>query len=65
MAALGAERARALLEGVCVGCIGPITAATARELGLSPTVVPDAYTIEALVAALVAYYASTPRRSGP
>jgi uroporphyrinogen III methyltransferase/synthase len=54
--ALGVERTRALLDGICVGCIGPITAATARELGLSPTVVPDEYTIEALVTALVEYY---------
>lgn len=54
--ALGQERARALLENVCVACLGPITAATARELGLTPAVVPDEYTIEALVAALCAYY---------
>jgi uroporphyrinogen III methyltransferase/synthase len=62
--ALGDETARTMLAGVCVACIGPITAASARAAGLSPTVVPDEYTIEALVAALVDYYATNPRRSG-
>lgn len=54
--ALGHERARTLLADVCVACIGPITANTARELGLPTTVVPEEYTIEALVDALVAHY---------
>lgn len=61
--ALGNERARALLENVCVACIGPITAATAQELGITPTVVPQDYTIEALVDALCQYYATISRRS--
>lgn len=64
MGALGPEQARRLLEGVCVGCIGPITAATARESGLSPTVVPEEHTIEALVSALAAYFATNSRRLG-
>jgi uroporphyrinogen III methyltransferase / synthase len=59
--ALGQERARALLENVCVACLGPITAATTRELGIIPTVVPAQYTIEALVAALCIYYSTSPR----
>ncbi|MHB8993661.1 MAG: uroporphyrinogen-III C-methyltransferase [Armatimonadota bacterium] len=56
--ALGPERARALLENVCVACIGPITAATARDLGITPTVVPEEYTVEALVAGLCIYYSA-------
>jgi len=43
-----------LPEGVKVACIGPITAQTAEECGLKPDVVADEYTIEGLVAALVA-----------
>jgi uroporphyrinogen III methyltransferase/synthase len=42
-----ARRARPL-----VACIGPVTAETARELGLRVDVVPDAYTVPALVGAL-------------
>lgn len=61
--AVGEERARELLGKVCVGCIGPVTAATAEELGLTPTVVPEQYTIEALVAALAAHFAEAPGRS--
>ncbi len=36
-----------------VACIGPITAATARELGVEPQVVAAEHTIDGLVAALV------------
>jgi uroporphyrinogen III methyltransferase/synthase len=61
--ALGRDQARALLQDVCVGCIGPITAATAAELGLPTTVVPDEYTIEALVEALTQHFATADRRS--
>jgi len=63
VSAVGQERARELLEQVCIGCIGPVTAATAEELGLTPTVVPEQYTIEALVAALAAHFAAAPGRS--
>ncbi len=37
-----------------IACIGPITAATARELGLSVDLVAEKYTVEGLVKALVA-----------
>jgi uroporphyrinogen III methyltransferase/synthase len=39
-----------------VACIGPVTAETAREIGLRVDVVPDAYTAEALAGALVARF---------
>jgi uroporphyrinogen III methyltransferase / synthase len=63
--ALGRDKARALLGDVCVGCIGPVTAATAAELGLPTTVVPDEYTIEALVEALAQHFAPADRRLDP
>ena len=47
---------KALLEGVVVGCIGPITAATARELGLRVDFVADRYTVDGLVEALKKYF---------
>jgi uroporphyrinogen III methyltransferase/synthase len=41
-----------------VACIGPITAATARERGLTVDVEADVHTIEGLVDAIVAYTSS-------
>ncbi len=51
----GGEAAR-LLGKVAVGCIGPVTADTARELGLEVAVVPEQYTIPAFVEALEHYF---------
>ena len=50
-----AER-RALLRKVVVASIGPITAATAGEFGLDTRVMPQEYTIPALVRAIIEYY---------
>lgn len=47
---------RQLLEGVCVACIGPVTADTCRELGLSVAVMPKEYTVEALLRELTDYF---------
>ena len=41
-----------LLQGVKVACIGPITAGTARELGLQVDIVAQEYTIPGLVRAM-------------
>ncbi|HZT06673.1 MAG TPA: uroporphyrinogen-III synthase [Chloroflexota bacterium] len=46
------------LNGVVVACIGPVTADTARSLGLHPAVVAHTYTAEGLVTALRAYFAA-------
>ncbi len=45
-----------VFEGVAIGCIGPITAATARELGVRVDVQPQEYTIPAFAAAIVAHF---------
>lgn len=48
-----------LLEGVVVACIGPITAETASNAKLSPTIVAKDYTIEGLVEAMIEHFAKT------
>ena len=53
---LSGEESAALLKQARIGCIGPITAATAREYGLTVAVQPSAYTIPAFVEAIVAYF---------
>jgi len=62
LALLGSEAARSL-RGALVACIGPVTAATAREAGLEVAVVADTYTIPGLVAALRSALGS-PARGG-
>ena len=44
--------ARSILDGALIACIGPITAQTAREYGLTPAVIAERYTLDGLVAAL-------------
>ncbi len=44
-------------HGLKAGAIGPITAETARTLGFEVVVSPSDYTIDALVAALIDYFA--------
>lgn len=57
------ENLPALLNGVTIACIGPITAETAARYGLAAHIIPSAYTIPALAEALVAGLA--PRRPPP
>jgi uroporphyrinogen III methyltransferase/synthase len=45
-----------LFENVAIACIGPITAATVRQVGLSVSVEADEYTRDGLVTALVQYF---------
>lgn len=47
--AMGDHDLTQLLEGVQIACIGPITADTARQLGLTVDVVAEDYTIQGLV----------------
>jgi uroporphyrinogen III methyltransferase/synthase len=51
---LGADDPPALLEGVDIACIGPVTARTAEEAGLKVDYVAEEATIEALVRAMAA-----------
>lgn len=51
------------MTGVCVACIGPVTARTAEEAGLPAAVVPNDYTIAGLVDALAFYFANDPNES--
>ena len=48
----------ARLENTMIACIGPITAAAARDVGLTVGIEASEYTIEGLVAAVADYYAS-------
>jgi uroporphyrinogen III methyltransferase/synthase len=52
----GKDRVIPLLHSVVVACIGPITAKTAEEFGLTVTIVPGENTIPALVDAIVRHY---------
>jgi uroporphyrinogen III methyltransferase/synthase len=52
---------RAWLSRVTVASIGPITAATAAEYGMTTGVMPAEYTIPALARALADYFARVPR----
>jgi uroporphyrinogen III methyltransferase/synthase len=44
------------LKGTLVACIGPVTAATARENGLDVAIEPETHTVPALVEALMAHF---------
>jgi uroporphyrinogen-III synthase len=48
--------ARPLPDGIAVACIGPITAATARELGLPVDIIAEEYTARGLFDALARRY---------
>jgi uroporphyrinogen III methyltransferase/synthase len=45
-----------LLKGVCIACIGPITAKTAQQHGLEVDVMPSEYTIAGLARAISAHF---------
>jgi uroporphyrinogen-III synthase len=51
------HEACAAFDTILIACIGPITAATARDEGLIVTVEASTFTTEGLVDALTAYYA--------
>ena len=55
-AMLGENRFLHLLEGVTVAAIGPVTAATCRELGLQVHIEPEKYTLSEMTAAIVKYF---------
>ena len=51
---------KADFKGVTMVCIGPITDKKLAEKGFTARVVPDQYTIPAMVDAIVSYYQNTP-----
>lgn len=48
----------AMLDGVTVACIGPLTAAAAHDFGLKVDIVPAQHTIEGLAQALAGHFAA-------
>ena len=58
------DERRDWLGHVTVASIGPITAGTAAEYGLTTDVMPDEYTIPALARALAEHFARAPRSTG-
>lgn len=53
---VGQKEYKALMNGVKVACIGPITAKTANEYGMNIDIMPQEYTIPAFVDALTKFY---------
>jgi uroporphyrinogen III methyltransferase/synthase len=53
---VGPERFRQLAAKAALAAIGPITAATLKEYGLTPQIEPQDYTIPALVEAIVGFF---------
>ncbi len=62
VAALPGGSAAEALRGVAVACIGPITAQTARAVGLMPQVIAQEYTMPGLTRALVSYFSALQAR---
>ncbi|HVO22015.1 MAG TPA: uroporphyrinogen-III C-methyltransferase [Candidatus Margulisiibacteriota bacterium] len=50
---------RDALRNLTVGCIGPVTAETARGYGMRVAIQPETYTVAAFAAAIVDFYAAT------
>jgi len=51
------ERFESLAARATVASIGPITTATLKEYGITPQIEPEAFTIPALAAAIIKYFA--------
>ncbi len=61
-ALVGGDVWRSLAEGgVCVACIGPVTARTCEEMGLKVTVMPEEYTVPALFSSITKYFSKGDR----
>ncbi|HDD35542.1 MAG TPA: uroporphyrinogen-III C-methyltransferase [Candidatus Desulfofervidus auxilii] len=45
-----------VLKGIIIACIGPVTAQTLSEFGLSADIIPTTFTIESLVEKMIAYF---------
>jgi len=58
-ALIGQEQAADLLNTTVVAAIGPVTAAAAAGQGIKSTVIPETYTVDGLVDALVKHFRTT------
>jgi uroporphyrinogen III methyltransferase/synthase len=56
---VGKEKLQELATGAVIAAIGPITAATLQEYGLTPQIQPQDFTIPALAAAIVGFFGKT------
>ncbi len=54
---IGSEQAADLLKTTVVAALGPVTAEAAEQLGINAQIVPETFTIDALVTALVQHFA--------
>jgi uroporphyrinogen III methyltransferase/synthase len=61
---LGDDQAADLLRTTAVAAIGPVTAEAAQQLGITAGVMPETYTVPALVEALVDYFREHPEPAG-
>ena len=59
----GAEQARRLGSKTAIGCIGPITAHTAEQCGLTVAILAPENTVPALAQAIVRYFSEGARRN--
>ncbi|MEJ2091028.1 MAG: uroporphyrinogen-III C-methyltransferase [Syntrophobacterales bacterium] len=60
-ALVGREKFQELAQTAVVAAIGPITAATLQEYGVTPQIQPEDYTIPALATAIVEFFAHNKR----
>jgi len=51
----GADAVADVLRTTLVACVGPVTAQAAISLGVMPAIVPEEFTMAAMVAAIVRY----------
>ena len=59
----GEDAAQDLLRSTAVACIGPVTAEAAEQCGIHTAIMPEQYTIPALVDAIVAYFSRKSEKS--
>jgi uroporphyrinogen III methyltransferase/synthase len=60
---MGPEQAADLLQQTTVACIGPVTAEAAAQLGIATTIMPQEFTVPALVDAIVKHCSERPART--
>ena len=60
-ALVGREKFQELAQNAIVAAIGPITAATLQEYGITPQIQPEDYTIPALATAILDFFAQNER----